>query len=107
MGELKATPGPWEWVGNDIETPLRIVMSSRVKCGAFCYGGDVVLDITNPADAHLIAAAPELYAALEEAIDCGMVPTSSAIDGGASAHSRQVRAADQIRAAMAKARGEQ
>jgi len=58
------------------------------------------------ANMNLIAAAPDLYAALEAAIDCGMVPKSSVADGGATRHSRHVQVADMIRAALAKARGE-
>lgn len=48
-------------------------------------------------------SAREMLRALEAAIDCGMVPISSASDGGASRHSLQVRVADQIRAAVANA----
>lgn len=58
------------------------------------------------ANAHLIAAAPDLLAALEAAVECGMVPTSRVSDGGATAHVKQVHVADQIRAAIAKARGQ-
>jgi hypothetical protein len=57
-------------------------------------------------NARLAAAAPELLEALLAAVECGMVPISSAKDGGASAHSIQVRVADQIRAAIAKVMGE-
>ena len=57
-------------------------------------------------DARLISAAPDLLAALEAAIEHGMVPKSSAADGGAMRHSSQVKCADQIRAAIKKARGE-
>lgn len=59
----------------------------------------------NHPDAALIASAPELLEALEAAVECGMVPTSSANEGGAHAHVRQLHVADQIRAAIAKARG--
>ena len=48
----------------------------------------------------------QLLAALEEAVASGMVPVSSAAEGGASAYSRIVRAADQIRAAIKAAKGE-
>jgi hypothetical protein len=51
-------------------------------------------------------AAPELLKALEAAVECGIVPVSSVADGGASKHSQQVIVADQIRAAIAKAKGE-
>ena len=42
----------------------------------------------------------KLKDALQAAVDCGMVPTSTAREGGASAHSVQVKVADQIRAAL-------
>lgn len=41
-----------------------------------------------------------LRAVLQAAVDCGMVPKSSAADGGACRHSEQVRVADQIRAEL-------
>ena len=56
-------------------------------------------------DAAIIAAAPDLLAALEAAIEHGMVPKSSASEGGAMRHASQVKCADQIRAAIKKARG--
>jgi nitroreductase len=45
----------------------------------------------------------ELLAALEYAVEAGLVPISSASEGGAVMFSAQVRAADKIRAAIAKA----
>ena len=51
-----------------------------------------------------MAAAPDLLAALEAAVACGMVPISSAAEGGAVRHSKQVQVADMIRAAIAKAK---
>lgn len=47
----------------------------------------------------------ELLAALEAAVECNMVPISSAREGGAAKHSIQVKVADQIRAAIYKAKG--
>ena len=47
----------------------------------------------------------DLLAALEAAVDCGMIPSTSASEGGASKYARQVIVADQIRAAIAKAKG--
>ena len=47
-----------------------------------------------------------LLAALEAAVECGMVPASSAAEGGATKFSRQVQVADMIRAAIRAARGE-
>jgi hypothetical protein len=50
--------------------------------------------------------AKALVEALKEAIDSGIVPISSASEGGANKYSRQVLAADRIRAAIAKYEGE-
>lgn len=55
--------------------------------------------------ADLFAERDQLLEALEAAIECGMVPISSAKDGGAVRHARQVVVADMIRAAIAKAKG--
>lgn len=38
--------------------------------------------------------------AVQAAIDCGMVPSSSAKDGGAAKYGEQVRVADMLRAAL-------
>lgn len=128
----KHTPGPWHWFEREdgyvyLATPDRghlYVMDFARKGmrGATprfsLWNGDdrgrqggIMHDFleaggTLHPDARLIAAAPELLDALIEAVDCGMVPISSAKDGGASTHSRQVRCADMIRAALAKAAGE-
>lgn len=50
---------------------------------------------------ELVRQRDELLAALKSAVDCGMVPSSSASEGGAARHDRQVIVADQIRAAIA------
>jgi hypothetical protein len=59
----------------------------------------------NDANARLIAAAPRLLAALQAAVSCGMVPQTSARDGGAAAHVRQLHVADEIRDAINEATG--
>lgn len=51
---------------------------------------------------QLVERVKELEVVLQEAVDCGMVPKSSAKDGGASKYSRQVHVADRIRAALSK-----
>jgi hypothetical protein len=56
------------------------------------------------ANAHLIAAAPEMYEALIAILP--YVPISSASEGGAVSRSLNVLAADKVRAALKKARGE-
>lgn len=55
------------------------------------------------ANARLIAAAPELLEALRAIL--AFIPITSALEGGASAYSENVRAADKVRAAIAKATG--
>ena len=45
----------------------------------------------------------ELLAAFKQAVDCGMVPTSSAKDGGANRHIKQLQVADMIRDAIKNA----
>lgn len=61
------TPGPWEWVGRDLESNFpghyESVIESTVSCGSFCYGGSVDMKISD-ADRCLIAAAPDLLEAL-------------------------------------------
>lgn len=46
-----------------------------------------------------------LVVAVEAALACGMIPKSSAADGGASKYSEQVRVADFLRAALARVKG--
>lgn len=98
MSSLKATPGPWmikQSFGADEfrvmredrgVNSLRVVRLDRDKAGGF-----------SRADAHLIAAAPELYEALDDLIarcDANQRP------GGGS------MVPPSARAALAKARGE-
>ena len=87
---MKHTPGPWR---------LDEGQSSRVylidgKDGA--VGELVFAETRNPADARLIAAAPELLEALQELMD-----DDAPWDG-----MRWADACDKARAAIAKARGE-
>lgn len=56
-------------------------------------------------DAHLMAAAPDLLEALEAILP--FIPRTSASEGGASKYSENVKAADMVRAAINKARGQQ
>ena len=68
-------------------------------------GPDKISDEEKAANARLMIAAPDLLAALQAATEAGMVPITSASEGGASRYSAQVLVADQIRAAIAKATG--
>lgn len=69
MADVKHTPGPWEWVGRDLESNFpghyASVIETSVSCGQFCYGGSIDLKMSD-ADARLIAAAPELLNAVEK-----------------------------------------
>jgi len=98
------TPGPWKAEEGSIHHAGQIVitadhagMTSNTPLARLAPFDDAVWP-----DARLIAAAPDLYEALKEAVECGMIPKSSASDGGAVRHSRQVIVADMIRAALSK-----
>jgi len=65
MSEAKFTPGPWEWDG-DVwdydyaeEAPWLIGKDNQI-----ILKGEI--DCANKANAHLIAAAPDLYEAIKE-----------------------------------------
>ena len=68
------TPGPWEWVGNQLESNspghYEEVIEVSVSCGSFCYGGIVDMKISD-ADALLIAAAPDMLFALRATLKGG------------------------------------
>lgn len=66
MTETKFTPGPWRLT--TVHTPFDEYANwyHRIEAGEGWSGnGFTTGGIISPADAHLIAAAPELYAALE------------------------------------------
>lgn len=55
---------------------------------------------------RLLALNAEMLEVLEETVACGIIPSSSAKDGGAARFSEQVRVADKVRAVISKAKGE-
>ena len=97
MGKNKHTPGPWKVIGKDkteigalLGTPEAIVIADT----------RFFQEPTNPrerADARLIAAAPDLLAACEAALD--NIPYVAAVQW-------DYDLAQQLKAAIAKARGE-
>ena len=92
MSQPKFTPGPWRYASrnvNEIMTTFHGVQIGRSYI-------DVATE-NEKADAHLVAAAPELYEALDEvfAASCPEVPGSAGSP------------LEKARAALAKARGEQ
>ena len=94
----KFTPGPWVLGTHPANHRLNIIkpvmFGSRVTVLPECEGGHV--SIKNIADAHLIAAAPDLLEALEELYDIG---SDTGMDWDWDCMKK-------ARSAIAKARGE-
>ncbi len=97
---VKHTPGPWRASGDEVlagnERPLTI---------AICDGGprrNNVPSLEACDNAHLIAAAPDLLAALREALYFGI---GSGMFGEASFSPKGREITNRIRAAIAKAEG--
>lgn len=115
MSKYKHTPGPWEASFTDClggpASYCRIRPVSGEMFGRFTSLEIATMNMMDEdeqqANARLIAAAPDLLEALQEAVKSGMVPKSSAKEGGANKYSNQVRVADMIRSAIAKATGKQ
>lgn len=100
------TPGPWVVTAHPVPGVDVFAVGEPMADEELQYSLSHTVCYQNAeANARLIAAAPELLEALIEAVECGMVPISSAVEGGASAYSAQVRCADKIRSAIAKATG--
>lgn len=91
--ETKWTPGPWlnvgGWVDSEDDSHGSIICSLSAV--------DRKPDYISDANAHLIAAAPDLYEALDQAV------TSMQDSGYPNTHLAVIAA----RKALAKARGEQ
>lgn len=95
MGEMSAhTPGPWV-IKPAASTKVYLIDSPKGNA----IGEIVYADTRNPADARLVAAAPELLAALEAIVKS----LADQDDEGLIEHAQQMIDA---RAAIAKARGE-
>ncbi len=100
----KHTPGPWLIYDNGTFVYALGNGGTNVFWADVQSAGSERASLSEKrANARLIAAAPELLDALKAAVDCGMVPNSSASEGGAARYSRQVIVADMIRDAIAKA----
>jgi hypothetical protein len=103
----KFTAGPWNWWDEKTGRPKRYDLcrleSQTARKVIFSnYGGNgfnaLGKDAESVANAHLIAAAPDLYAALE-AVVADLYPWMPHKDVGETAYNAAV-------AALAKARGE-
>ena len=73
MNKPKWTPGPWKWEGCwddlvSVNGKKILCLEDDNACGdpECCGSASFFIDISNHADAHLIAAAPELYKVLNE-----------------------------------------
>ena len=103
----KHTPGPWfveaDGAGVYVMTETMMVASPSPMDRHPTDSDEYIDGPETEANARLIAAAPDLLDALQ-AIE-PFIPTTSAADGGAAAYSANVRAADMVRAAIAKATG--
>jgi hypothetical protein len=107
---LCPTQGPWVFNGTcDIfENQFKFdhrweIKSAKTGQLIMCNYADWVP--RNKKDWVLMAAAPEMLEALEAAVECGMVPITSAKDGGAAALTRHAHVADMIRSVIAKTKG--
>lgn len=101
----KWSPGPWFWCLEDEggEHPMKTLAPGVLIIDD--DGGGIWGDEIDRANAHLISAAPDLYAALETILDdaCSYICPSTGREGTPIPHSDRCNAA---RAALAKARGE-
>jgi hypothetical protein len=95
------TKGPWgfAWGGGHA---LIIPSDGGATIAGVPYSDDHEIPKAE-ANARLIAAAPDLLEALNAILP--FIPKTSASDGGAAKHSENVRAADKVRAAIARAEG--
>ena len=98
--ETKHTPGPWR-IEDGEEGGYRIHYSGLVSNGASVVVGQLISGYTpSLEDARLIAAAPELLAALENALEDMRKHYACLPDDPGTDEMRQARAA------IAKAKGE-
>ena len=113
MSETKFTPGPWVFENKTPEELPHIMAGEWPVCTAeyHSYSDFSGVQINNEADANLIAAAPDLYAALEKALPVlvqhleepwrGVMP----FEPEASKMRADLEQVAAVRAALAKARG--
>lgn len=97
----KWTAGPWEWDYEELDENNAIVWLVDDPNMRVCFLARCDAVETTHANARLIAAAPEMAAALEGILDDDDASTSLA-----DQRSRWVARMDAARAALAKARGE-
>ena len=103
----KHTPRPWVRVADSIKSRTADCVVVRLPAQTDRVGDESPEQIERwDADARLIAAAPELLEAIEAAIASGMVG-GDMITSGPVTPTPQGEAAVMLRAALAKAKGEE
>ena len=115
MSDLKATPGPWEAVTKDdprgqpvgYYPGLVAIISGEphLSVVASPEGRETSPEEWGP-NAHLISAAPDLYAALEELLGTDEHPNTGNLKLDMEERERAGKAREAAYAALAKARGE-
>lgn len=103
----KFTPGPWE-VNTEAGLPLREVFSHSETDVLICDTGcsNVEMDAAEiEANAHLIAAAPEMYEALKDCLR--LLEDCTEETYGTPTQEFFQRKADAVKAVLAKSEGKQ
>jgi hypothetical protein len=103
------TPGPWKY-GPDNRKIMRVFSGSREIVRALSTHGNRRLNcVERAANARLIAAAPELLAALRPLAHMGDASIRSVLLAALRPHEREsfIAATEYARAAVEKATGEQ
>lgn len=107
MSDLnKFTAGPWFVSGQMTKYVEARIGAGLIQEIAACgpTDADGGYGEQQHANARLVAAAPDLLEALEAILP--FIPVTTASEGGAAKYSANVKAADMVRAAIAKARGQ-
>lgn len=84
----------------------REIARRLAACWNACAGISTESLESNDLVKGLAARHAAMRQAIKAAIECGMVPSSTAKNGGAAAHSRQAQVADMLRDAVKQAEGE-
>jgi len=101
MSEAKFTPGPWRFEA-DGDTNY-----AKIFCSSDPHDGDNLRGYCGKANAHLIAAAPEMYAELEAAMNVfKFYQGHHAAKGHSDKEQTNKQYADRIQKVLTKARGE-
>ena len=111
--ETKFTPGPWEvWSDDEVYAESggeKLVVVPDSTCGRDVYGADMVSRNESKHNAHLIAAAPELYEALivaRDYVQAELEMRKRSLAGHPQKWEVEERDLALINAALDKARGE-